>query len=460
MKKVLLVAFAYPPLPYIGSIRPGALAKYLPKFGWEAVVLTPRYGEGKRPPFATVIETDYADVIANLKAKLRLDPQRGLHQQLNLPQHNQPGRALPHTKVIAWLKSLLSFPDETRGWLPSAMAEVQRLGTAPTVDAILSTSPPVSTHLIAAAAKKKLGVPWVADLRDLWVAPETSHWGMDLLQRRLERKTFSSADAIVTVSENWAQFLSQRHSSKTVYWALTGFDPDEYANQQRPLTSTFSITYTGILYQGKRDPTLLFEVLQELLHEKLLARDEVRVRFYGRCEPWLVALVERFQLQDVVELRGSVSREESLASQQEAQLLLLLGMNVASDAGCYPGKLFEYLAAGRPIVALGGLRGALTNLLNDTKAGLHVFSKLELRNYLLDSYRQFRRCGRVEYAGVPARIAQYTQLALAQRFAAVLDGVSTGRKPSPSAISEETAYSLPHNRRDVEEDIGIISSRH
>jgi len=264
----------------------------------------------------------------------------------------------------------------------------------------------------------------------------------------------------VTVSENWAQFLSQRHSSKTVYWALTGFDPDEYANQQRPLTSTFSITYTGILYQGKRDPTLLFEVLQELLHEKLLARDEVRVRFYGRCEPWLVALVERFQLQDVVELRGSVSREESLASQQEAQLLLLLGMNVASDAGCYPGKLFEYLAAGRPIVALGGLRGALTNLLNDTKAGLHVFSKLELRNYLLDSYRQFRRCGRVEYAGVPARIAQYTQLALAQRFAAVLDGVSTGRKPSPSAISEETAYSLPHNRRDVEEDIGIISSRH
>lgn len=424
MKRVLLITFVFPPSPYIGAVRPGGLAKYLPRFGWEPVVLVPRLSAGNRPQ-ARVIETDYRDVVASFKTKLGFDPSRGLQQQLELKGSSKPGVVLPHGKLITWVRTIVSYPDETKGWIPFAMKAVQELAKTEKFDAIFSTSPPISTHLIAARAKTILRCPWAADFRDLWIDDGTPTGGLDLLHRVLEKRTLRSADALITVSDPWADYLRRRYPSKLVVRAINGFDPDEYPAGPTELDSSFSITYTGDLYQGKRNPSLLFEVLAEMIADGAVRKDVLQLNFYGSSDQWLLSVANRFGLGDVLRIHGIVPRGESLRRQRESQILLLLGRNVPSDTGCYPGKLFEYLAARRPILALGGLPGVTGQLLEQTEAGRQVLGKADLREFLTRAYGEFQTSRQVRYGGRPEAIGEYTHSGMAQKISEVLDRMVT-----------------------------------
>jgi len=133
------------------------------------------------------------------------------------------------------------------------------------IDAIVTTSPPISSHLIGREAKDILGCPWIADLRDLWtqnLGERTSN----LLQIGLEKRTLRQADGLVTVSDPWATRLERRYPEKKIWTITNGFDPDDFDSPPPPLTEEFSISYTGELYAGQRDPTLLLEVLSDLIH--------------------------------------------------------------------------------------------------------------------------------------------------------------------------------------------------
>jgi hypothetical protein len=288
-------------------------------------------------------------------------------------------------------------------------------------DAILSTSPPVSTHLIAARAKTILGCPWAADFRDLWIDDGTPTGGLDMLHWALEKRTLRSADALITVSDPWADYLHRRYPSKLVVRATNGFDPDEYPSGAAELDSSFSITYTGDLYQGKRNPSLLFEVLAEMIAAGAIRKDVLELNFYGSSDHWLPAAASRFGLADVLRIHGFVPRGESLRRQRESQILLLLGRNVPSDSGCYPGKLFEYLAARRPILALGGLPGVMGELLEQTGAGRHVFAKADLREFLTRAYSEFQTGGQVCYGARPEAVGEYTHSGMAQKISEALD---------------------------------------
>src|SRR5450631_376180 len=167
MRRVLIIAYHFPPRPAIGSLRPMGLAKHLPRYGWEPVVLTPRLPDGPRPP-VEIIETDYQDVLGQWKSRFGLDPKRGVHQQFSLPRAKTPNRVLPHTRLIKWLKPLLLFPDSSNGWTHFAVEAITQLKERMSIDAILTTSPPITCNLIGAQAKQILGVPWLADFRDLW----------------------------------------------------------------------------------------------------------------------------------------------------------------------------------------------------------------------------------------------------------------------------------------------------
>ena len=165
MRRLLLITFHYPPRPTIGSIRPGALAKYLPQFGWEVVVVTPGGQNGPRPP-ARVIETAYEDVLKKWKRRIPgLDQDKPLQAQLKV-QATKPREKNSLGRTVNFVKSLLVYPDDTKGWVPLAVEAIKKIDFP--IDAVLSTAPPITTHLIAVEAKQKFGCPWIADFRDLW----------------------------------------------------------------------------------------------------------------------------------------------------------------------------------------------------------------------------------------------------------------------------------------------------
>lgn len=425
MRRVLLVAYHYPPRPGIGSVRAGGLGKYLPQFGWEPVVLTARLPEGPRPP-GRVIETEYRDVLVDWKERLGLHATRGLHEQLGLSVSSVREPKRFHTRLIDWIKSALAYPDSQKAWVPLAVKAVGELARSEQVDAVLSTGPPHSCHLIGRKAKDILNCVWVADFRDLWTQNHYYSYGRlrRSLETHLEKRIAGAADALVTVSAPWAELLRKRFSELPVYWITNGFDHEEFPPGDQDLSKTFSITHTGQLYQGRRDPTPLFEVIGDLVRERVLPRSEVSLRFYGPVEPWLPTVASRCGLDGVVEVHGQVPRDVAIARQRESQLLLLvIGDRSPELVGHYPAKVFEYLGSRRPIMALGGPEGVITDLLRETRAGSHVQSRAQLRDLLIEAYTEFRCQGRVSYFGDESVICRYTHVEMVRRIAAILDQI-------------------------------------
>ncbi len=421
MRRLLLISFFFPPSLKVGAVRAGGLAKHLPKFGWEPIVLTPSLPGRTHSP-VRVIETSHRDVFSDFKTRLGVRQKPKPAQQLDFRAQQAGGSAHSHNRLTKWLRALISYPDQFKGWVPFGVKAAEEFALRDRVDAILSTSPANSGHLIASRAKKLWNCPWVADLRDLWSDAGTTPWGMDFLQHSLQKRTLRPADVLVTVSDPWVESLKQTFPGKPVVRITNGFDPDDLPPNPPELTATFSITYTGYLYDGQSDPTPVFEVLGELLAKDTMRRTDVKLRFYGTSEG-LSALANRYGLEDVLEVNGWVSREESLQRQRESQLLLLFGKSIPSYSGCYPAKLFEYLASRRPILAVGGPRGVTSQLLEETGSGLQAFSKDAIRGFLVESYNEFRTSGQVPYRGVSNLIDGYTQLAMARKFAEVLDSL-------------------------------------
>jgi glycosyltransferase involved in cell wall biosynthesis len=437
MNRVLIIAFCYPPTQVIGSVRPAGLAKYLPRFGWEPVILTPKVERSRGD--SGIIETGYRSVVETWKARLGLDSKRNVHQQLRLPMSAKPGSRLFHTRLLGLARYFLTYQDEMKGWIPFAERAIEEMaGQGKKIDAILTTSPPFSTHLIGRKAKKILGRPWIADFRDLWTQNLASPYPrLAKLQSGLEKRTLNEADALVTVSDPWVARLRQRYPAKKIVTITNGFDPDHFAAVSRELTSTFTISYTGNIYQSRRgrvvqNPTLLFQALRELFDEEVMSPGDVRVRFYGPVEPWLTTLVEQYRLQGVVGIHGVITRAEALQRQAESQILLLLGWTDPREIGQHTGKLFEYLGAARPILAVGGGRSVLTDTLNETAAGIHAFSREDVRKFLITAYGEFKTQGHVPYHGVGTAVENYTHFQMARRFAEVLNLVS-GRSAQANA---------------------------
>ena len=158
-----------------------------------------------------------------------------------------------------------------------------------------------------------------------------------------------------------------------------------------------------------------------------MLRETVRVRFYGPTEPWVAPLARRFELEDVVEIAGTVSREEALQRQQESQLLLMLCWSDPRETGQHTGKVFEYLGSRRPILAIGGARGVVSELLDETRAGMHPLSRNELKSVLRAWYAEYRSSGGVAYQGDAQSISPYTHREMAMRFADVLEGADSSR---------------------------------
>ncbi len=431
MRTVLLVTYSYPPVERSGARRPAALAKYLPQFGWKPLVLTPRVEGGVARTDEDVIETGYQDVLADWKARLHLDGRRGVHEQFGLSLSKQPGVDKPHTLAITVLKNILTYPDLTKGWVPHALSAVKEIRRRQLpVEAVISTFPQASSHLIGKEAKKIFGCPWIADFRDLWTQDITTVRPRDLqfLQVPLEKRTLKTADLLIAVSEPWSDRLRGRYRSHEVITIPNGFDPDDFAPRPE-LTRKFTITYAGVLYQGQRDPTVLFEALSELIRQKTISAEDVRVRFYAPPEAWLKPLIQHYGLEQVVELNGMIRRNEVLQREMETQILLLLSWTNPKDNGLHTGKLFEYLGARRPILAIGGNRGAMTQVIEETQAGVHLSTKEQVRDYLLNAYAEYKRNGEVTYRGQDVPTARYSHVEMSRSFASALDRLTGPPKP-------------------------------
>ncbi len=379
--KLLIISFAFPPFNSIGAVRVGKTAKYLTELGHDVRVVT-----AKDQPFPPTlpVEVDSNDVVYTNWLNLR-GPVKVVLQEAGAAS----GSDSPNGHVINILKrtlgsvyrTLLYFPDPYIGWFPRAVSASSNLIKSWRPDIILASSPPPTSLLVAARLSRLHGIPWVADLRDLWVDHQYYQqpgWRR-FVETKLERRVLASAADFITVSEPLADTLRVKYAKPTTV-VLNGFDATDYPSESHvPFNNgCLRILYTGVVYEGKQDPSPVFEALRILgpLAEKF------RVVFHGVYLNSVREMIERYNLQGIVEVKNLVPYRESLKLQMEADILLLLLWTDQAQRGVYTGKLFEYIGARRPILAVGPAGNVAAEMILKKQAGVVTADPVEIAGHL------------------------------------------------------------------------------
>jgi len=422
MKKVLIVANLAHASPRI----PG-LAKYLPDFGWKPIIVTgssPEETVGKEFEF---VQTPFPNVLDLWKKRLHLNLNIGFQRQIGIPFAIRKKRGSITTMLVDNVKSIIAYPDEHKGWKPFAIEAANRILESEKIDAIISSSTPWTAAAIANILKKKRGIPWAADLRDLWSQNHNYHYGRlrQHLDKWLELKILRKADALITVSPLWAEQLSKLHGRDLVYSITNGFDPDQMSNGGIEVTPEFTVTYTGCIYEGKQDIGIFFAAVKDLISEGMVKPEDVHIRFYGPPSEIVDREIRRFGLTGLAKQYGSCERQSAFKRQRESQLLLIFYWNDPRIKGWYPLKTFEYLAAQRPILVVGGSGDdVIEQLLDETNAGKYCRTKGDVKEALRNAYLEYGRKGRVSCDGNIEQISKYSYREMAKKFGMVLDMIT------------------------------------
>ena len=364
--------------------RPLKFATHLPALGIETHVLAPDV-PGAVP----------AD------AELELPTQAWIHRVRYVgPRAGRASDRLAGTQGLARvgtqaavLGRRLLLPDENLPWSTIATPMAIRLVKREGIDVVLTTSPPPSLHLLGAAVKRATGAAWVADLRDpLGANPHRRGYESRLAQLKektvggVARLVASQADAIVAASDTIAEEARALHPKGKVVTIANGCDFDDFAGLEYHPSDRLRITHTGNFF-GKRDPRPFLRALADS------GLEDVVVRFAGDFRPEDREYAEALGLGDRIELLGYVSRRRSLELQRDSEvLLLLIPESGGRGKGVLTGKVFEYLAAERPIFAVVPADGAAADLVRETGAGVVAAPEDDeaIRFGLLDLHRRWK----------------------------------------------------------------------
>lgn len=367
-KKVLIISYDWPPRNSIATHRPYSWAKYWSADGYDVTVLTAKKKFFDAPldlnlPIlqgVRVIEDNYSSLIAF---------------RSNEPSNLSPLFVGALKKIKDTLTNLIGYDFDVRNaWVKKNQDIYKEIGA--NFDVVVSTYGPASPHVIAANLKKmNPSIYWVADYRDLWSLNSrnrSSRIAKFLISKK-ELAVVRSVDMFVTVSRELGDQL-QGLVKKRPFVIYNGYDIDprpEFYNQIiSEKKNTLRLIYTGRIYPGKRSPLPLIKAIENLLDEKKIQLHDVVVEFYGVNSNLVFAELGTIKYPDIIKDCGYVSRNYAIQLQQSADLLLLLESGDKDSKGFLTGKIFEYLAAGKPIISLGSAKdSSISRLLNETGCG-------------------------------------------------------------------------------------------
>ena len=450
MKKVILIAFYFNQVNEIASKRLRALAKYLPQFGWEPIVIVPDLGfipKENDDLNCRIIYTEYEDMFSHFSNKFKKSKSNDFADSSDFKDSKDPiefndDKLKDSTyysnpiasKAISIAGEVFAYPDGMKYWHESALKEASKIMNNEEIDAIISSSWPITCHTIAKDLKERQNIPWIADLRDLWnLNPYVSHTFIrNYFEKRLELKTFENADALTTTTDLAAETLSTLHPMSRIVPILSGYDKDDFKfleeliaeNDDSPNNSTndsskLKFIYAGSLYGGKRDPSYLFEAIRQLEDENKLDSSKISIEFYGDSTG-LEDIANRYGLLDIVHIGGKIAHEEVLKKQLNSDVLLLISWDNEKEKMFIPGKIYEYFALKKPVLSIGYKEGSLKDLIEETKVGYHVSSLESTKEALLEIYNKFVEKGTVELKA-DMNIEDYSMENMAKKFADLLN---------------------------------------
>jgi len=433
LKKVLIITYYWPPTGSGGVYRWLKFAKYLREFGWEPVIYTPLNPE--QPEVDNSLLKDIPDNLTVIKRTI-VEPY-SLYRFLTrkgkkdsnynfVKTDNKKGNSIIE-KFTVWLRGNLFIPDARCFWIRPSVRFLSKYLQDNPVDAIVSTGPPHSMHMIGLGLQKRLHIPWLADFRDPWTDIDFYHklmltkWA-DTKHHRLERLVFKNATLVVTVSQDWANNMLKAGANR-VEVVHNGYDHEDF--NFLPIKrdeESFIISYFGSLNKD-RNPEILWNVLYDLSEDNKDFRKSLQLHFYGTVDIALKDSLMAYDLLGRTTFFEYVEHEEALKKSAQSSVLLLLLNNTPNVMGIIPGKMYEYMAAQRPILCIGPTDNDAAHIINDIGAGKVVdYNDFEgMKAVVLKLYAS---CKQDEIKTDTAKLMNYSRKILSSKISKLLNGIS------------------------------------
>ncbi|MEN9699749.1 MAG: hypothetical protein RLZZ301_947 [Bacteroidota bacterium] len=425
-KKLLLITYYWPPSGGTGVQRWLHFARYLQELGWEPIVYTPSNPEAPVEDQSLMcfvpetMQVMHRPIWEPTQLYQQLLGKKGKKLQTGFLQENTSRRKRAIQRIALWMRANLFIPDAKMAWIRPSVRYLSEFLTAHPVDAIISTGPPHSNHLIAMALHQQFQTPWIADFRDPWTQIDwfdklpLSSWGLRK-HKRLEAAVFAQASALVVVSRDM-QSQMKAMAKREVHLISNGFAPEDFAHFQQKADPNFTLLHTGSI-NADRNPHALWQSLGNYVRQQPDFASRLRIRLIGALDACVLESIEQAGLSAYTSCSAFMPHQEVIEALSCCSLLLLPLNNVKSQKGIVTGKLFEYLASNQAILAVGPSDGDAAHILKQ-QAGTYMVD--------FDSDVDWTQAISLSQAGIDrsATLAPYSRKVLAQEMAQLLTEVS------------------------------------
>lgn len=428
LKKILIITYYWPPSGGGGVMRWLKMSKFLPEFGWQPIIYTPENPDASVTDESLLNEI-HPDIV-ELKTPIwePYDFYRKLtgkksETKFKAGYISEASSGDWKSKLSVFIRGNLMIPDPRKFWIKPSVKYLTQFLVDNKVDAMVSTGPPHSMHLIALEIKKNFDIPWIADFRDPWTQIDfydklrLTRWA-DKRHHKLEKKVLQNADHVVTVSPGCASDLVII-AGKKVEVIYNGFDHEDFEFNRPALDDTFTITHFGS-FNKDRNPHSLWKALNELAGANDQFRKLLRIQLIGQTDASVINSIKENNLSANLELMDHLPHQDGLQKISKSQVLLLPINDAPNVQGILTGKMFEYLAIQRPILAIGPTNADFAKIIRETQSGVSVgFNDLqEMKEILSDYFDKFLQ-NKLEVK--PTSIVQFSRKNLAKQFTGLFE---------------------------------------
>ena len=423
-KKILIITYYWPPAGGPGVQRWLKFVKYLPEFNIQPIVYIP-----ENPTYPIIdhgLESEVSEKAIILKNKI-FEPYGlasffGKNKTKKISSGIIPNQKKQSflEKTLLWVRGNLFIPDARFLWVKPSVKYLKKYIKENNIDTIVTSGPPHSLHLIGLQLKKDLNITWFADFRDPWTTIGY-HKALKLSSsaekkhKALEAAVLNSADTIIVTSKT-TKTEFQAITSKPIEIITNGYDAEKIEKQ--PLDEKFTLAHIGS-FLSERNPTILWQALQELVSENPNFKNDFRLKLIGATSQEVLDTISEFKLKDYVQNLGYVSHQEAVEQQRKSQVLLLIEINSTATKSIIPGKLFEYMVSERPIIAIGPKGSDFAEIITATNTGVFFTydEKEKLKALLLKYYQEYQNQNLKVHA---VGLQQYSRKSLTENLAKLI----------------------------------------
>ena len=435
-KKVLVIAYHFPPGGGPGVQRVLKHVTYLRDMGWQPVVLTVENGDfpardeslvAKIPHDVRVVRVPIVEPYTLYR---RFMGRKGAAVDVNVNK-SRDQRSGWKENLAEWIRATFFIPDARIGWLRPATRRAIELIREEGISAIYSSSPPYTCALIGRNVKRATGLPWVAGLRDPWTEFLTTPdrwWLPATIDRAMEHSVLREANAVECAWQGIVEDATRKYPelpSAKFHHVPNGYDPADFPSVEYNRNDVFTITYTGSMY-GRRTPKALLEALNLLYADGRLQPPTIKLRFVGRFGDDVHAMLTSSPFAASIETVDYVPHSQSIAYLMRSEMSLLIVDDAKESSNIVPGKVYEYLGVGRPILAIAPPESAIAQLIDETAAGFTCSGTdvVGIANALDTAITRWKSQLPIAHPNEIA-VRAYERRSSAQQLARILDGCVT-----------------------------------